>query len=155
LTPISFGGGQEFGLRPGTLPVPLIAGLGLASEIAVRDYKTRNCRLLKIRDSLLRSLHGLDYKINGNVHRALPNTINLSIKGLDSEAAILMLKDLVSISNGSACTSSSYKPSHVLKAMNLPEDRIRGAIRFSWCHLTEDVNWGPIITRLSELSIKV
>jgi cysteine desulfurase len=72
---------------------------------------------------------------NGNGAR-LPNILNISIPGLDSEAAILLLKGTAEVSNGSACTSNKYEPSHVLQAMGLSRDRTLGAIRFSWDHST-------------------
>ena len=58
---------------------------------------------------------------------------------------MLATKGLIAVSNGSACTSQSYQPSHVLQAMGLPTDRIKGAIRLSWCHLTPDVNWQEVV----------
>ena len=70
---------------------------------------------------------------------------------MDSEALMISLKDLVAISNGSACTSSSYTPSHVLKAMGLNEDEMKGAIRISWCHLTPDVEWEGLANRIKSL----
>ena len=70
--------------------------------------------------------------------------MNLSFPGLDSEAVMIALKDEVAISNGSACTSVSYNPSHMLKAMGLPDDEIMGALRFSWCHMTPEVDWERI-----------
>ncbi len=81
----------------------------------------------------------------------LPHVLNLSIPGVDSEAAIVALKDVIAISNGSACTSASYTLSHVLLAMGLPEERIRGALRLSWCHLTPAVGWGEVCQRLAAL----
>jgi len=62
---------------------------------------------------------------------------------INSEALMLALKGIVAISNGSACTSQSYEPSHVLKAMGLSEDRIQSAIRLSWCHMTAEPDWDP------------
>jgi cysteine desulfurase len=81
----------------------------------------------------------------------LPNRVNVPVPGLDSEAAMVALKDLVAISNGSACTSQNYTASHVLTAMDLPPDRIKGALRLSWCHLTPDVPWGEVVARLRGL----
>jgi len=64
---------------------------------------------------------------------------------------MVALKDVVAVSNGSACTSQSYEPSHVLTAMGLPDDVVRGALRLSWCHLTPDVAWEEMATRLADL----
>jgi cysteine desulfurase len=77
--------------------------------------------------------------------------VNLSIPNLNSEAVMVGLKDLVSISNGSACTSASYTLSYVLEAMGLPEDEILSALRISWCHLTPDPDWTEIRSRLQLL----
>jgi cysteine desulfurase len=70
--------------------------------------------------------------------------MNFTVPGVDSEAAIVALKDLVAISNGSACTSQSYEPSHVLSAAQLPADQIAGALRISWSHLTDCVDWAAM-----------
>ncbi|MBI1762869.1 MAG: cysteine desulfurase DndA [Acidobacteria bacterium] len=151
LQPLFFGGGQERGLRPGTLPVPLIAGLGLAAELSLREVaqRTNACRMY--RGEVLAALTPLDPVFNGDPEQALPHVLNLSVPGLDSEALMLTLKDVVAISNGSACTSHSYQPSHVLKAMGKDEQIIRGAIRLSWCHLTEGPDWREVAALISRL----
>jgi cysteine desulfurase len=151
LKPLTFGGGQERGLRPGTLPVHLIAGLGLAAEMASKSYRQRAEANLKTRTRLLKAIGGLDPAIHGDEARMLPHVINFSIPGVNSEAAIVALKDLVAISNGSACTSASYSLSHVLKAMGLPDDEITSALRISWCHLTPEVDWNAVAARLASL----
>ncbi len=144
LTPLCFGGGQERGLRPGTQPVALIAAFGKAAEIAVRDHAKRLKRCQQIKEQALAEFSQLGAVITGDHSQAIPSTLNVSIPGLDSEAVILALKDLVAISNGSACTSANYTASHVLTAMDLPEDQIKGALRLSWCHLTNDVPWEEV-----------
>lgn len=141
LSPLLFGGGQERGLRPGTLPVPLIVGLGLAAELALKNHSKREKACRAFRDRALKALSSLSPLINGEEARTLPHVLNLSFPGLDSEAVMVALKDLVAVSNGSACTSHSYQPSHVLKAMGLSTERIEGAVRISWCHMTEEVDW--------------
>ena len=149
--PLMYGGGQERGLRPGTLPVALIAGLGVAAELARRDHRVRNERIRVLRDGLFSAFEPLNAHHNGDPDRVLDHTVNLSIPGVDSEAAMVALKDLVAISNGSACTSQKYEPSHVLTAMGLPDDVVAGALRISWCHLTPDVPWGEVADRLADL----
>jgi len=144
LTPIMYGGGQEKGYRPGTLPVHLIAGFGLAAELSLKETTARTTRCKEIRSRLFTCLNGLPISWNGVEKDVLPHVANFSIKGLDSEAAILSLKDFVHISNGSACTSSSYTLSHVLQAMKIPEDKIKCSIRMSWSHLTEDPDYSSI-----------
>jgi len=74
--------------------------------------------------------------------------LNLSFPGIDAEAAMVVTKDLVAILNGSACTSSSYEPSHVLLAMGFDPDRAAGALRISWSHLTEPADWDSFVERL-------
>ena len=118
-----FGGGQERGLRPGTLPVALIAGFGLASELAQTENKERREACLKRREEFLGAVKALNPVFNGDQTRVLPHIVNLSFPNINSEAAMIATKDLVAISNGSACTSSSIEPSHVLIAMGLDEKR--------------------------------
>ena len=151
LAALCFGGGQERGLRPGTLPVPLVVGLGEASAIAQREMTDREKRARKIREEALRSFLRIGGVPNGDQERVLPSTLNISFPGLDSEAVMLALKHDVAISNGSACTSQNYTPSHVLGAMNLPPARIASALRFSWCHLTPDVDWESIAVKIRAL----
>lgn len=151
LQPLMYGGGQERGLRPGTLPVGLIAGLGIASKLAYEDHEARNARCEAIKREGLAALEPLGIRHNGDLARTVPHTLNFSVPGIDSEAAIVALKDLVAISNGSACTSQSYEPSHVLTAAGLPESQIAGALRLSWSHMTQAVDWAAVSSRLSAL----
>lgn len=151
LAPLSYGGGQERGLRPGTLPVPLIVGLGLAAEVARKDANERQARCAAIRAEALAALQPLAIRVHGDPERTLPHVLNFSVDGIDSEALMLALKDVAAVSNGSACTSQSYEPSHVLTAMGLPEEAVAGAVRLSWCHLTPDVDWKEIAARIESL----
>jgi cysteine desulfurase len=141
LQPLMHGGGQERGLRPGTQPVHLIVGLGLACELAQKQHQARAecCRAL--RTQALAALQPLGMEINGANEHILPHVLNCSFTDLDSEAVMLAWKGVIACSNGSACTSSSYTPSHVLTAMGLAPERIRGAVRLSWCHMTGAVDW--------------
>jgi cysteine desulfurase len=132
VAPLMFGGGQERGLRPGTLPVPLIAGFGLASELAMSEHTERLQALRATRELFVAALGRLGATINGDSRLAVAHILNASIPGIDSEAAMVALKDVAAISNGSACTSSSYEPSHVLRAMGLDDESARCAIRISW-----------------------
>ena len=145
LQPLMFGGGQERQLRPGTLPVPLIAGLGLAAELAVTEAETRDARCRAFRESLLAGLAPLDPVVNGDPSRAVPYILNLSFPGMDAETAIDAWSDLVAISNGAACTSQSYTCSHVLSAMQLPAWRKDGALRFSWCAASTEPDWSALV----------
>lgn len=152
LKPLFYGGGQERGLRPGTLPVHQIVGFGLAAKLALEHHRERRRFCEDFRRSLLAGLSPLGPILNGDQSRTLPHVINLSFSGLDSEAVMLALKDLVALSNGSACTSQSYTPSHVLRAMGLDEERVRSALRISWCHMTESVDWKSIVSAINALT---
>jgi cysteine desulfurase len=136
LAALSFGGGQERGLRPGTLPVHLVVGLGLAAELSVQEHAHRSETARSFKEHLLRGLAPLNPVILGDQSRTLPTTLNFSLVGIDSEAAIIALKDIVAISNGSACTSVGHHLSHVLRAMEIPAAAVAGAMRWSWCHST-------------------
>jgi cysteine desulfurase len=151
LTPLLYGGGQERGLRPGTLPVPLVVGLGLAAELASRDHSARREACLAYRARVLDTLRPLGAVVHGDPERTIAHAVNLSFPGLDSEALMLAMRDLVAISNGSACTSHSYHPSHVLEAMGLPRPQVTGAIRLSWSHLTPEADWDAVIQRINSL----
>ena len=151
LEPLTYGGGQERGLRPGTLPVPLIAGLGLAASLANKENEQRRRAAEALRTSVLQQLSPAEPELNGDPDSRLPHILNVSFPGADGEAVMLAWRDLVAVSNGSACTSAHYEPSHVLTAMNLPEARIRGAIRLSWWHGAESVDWSEAARRVNGL----
>jgi cysteine desulfurase len=152
LTPLMFGGGQERGLRPGTLPVELIAALGKAAELAVRDQSKRRRHCQQLKEGALKAFTQIGGIPIGDQTRAVPSTLNITFPGLDSEAAMLALKEFVAISNGSACTSQNYSLSHVLTAMGLPEAHIRGALRLSWSHLTPKPPWNEMTEVLRNLN---
>ncbi|MCR5638095.1 MAG: aminotransferase class V-fold PLP-dependent enzyme [Lachnospiraceae bacterium] len=129
---LMYGGSQERGYRPGTTPIALVAGFAKAIEICENNLEinTKNC--FKIKNSFLKAIEGIEYDINGDQKYCIPSTINISIHGLDAEAAFLCLGDNYSFSNGSACNSSSHSLSYVLDAMGLNETRKSEAIRLSW-----------------------
>ena len=153
LQPLMYGGGQERGLRPGTLPVALVAGLGLASSLALHERDSRNRLVESMRRLATISLASLNIRLNGDANRLLATTLNFSVPGVDSEAAIVALKDLIAISNGSACTSQSYKPSYVLAAAGLPQSQIAGALRMSWSYMSPEVPWDEVSKRLARLAM--
>lgn len=131
---IMFGGQQEHGIRPGTTPVALVAGLGKACELADLEYEENHIALKRAKKIVMDLIEnsGMDYSYNGNQEYCLNNTINVSLHGVESEALMLSTKQYCGISNGSACTSHDYSPSYVLTAMGLDEDRLSEAIRISW-----------------------
>ena len=152
LRPLAYGGGQERGLRPGTLPVALIAALGKAAEISVRDHEKRLLACQKIKQEAMEALMPLHPRLVGEQSLAMDHVINLALPGFDSEALMLALKDIIAISNGSACTSSSYTPSHVLKAMGMDDDGANSCVRMSWCHMTQAIDWNAIAGRIRTLN---
>jgi len=151
LAPLMHGGGQELGLRPGTLPVHLIAGLGLAAELAVTEATLRAESNLRFRDGLLAALRSLGAVLAADPEHTVPHIVNLSFPGIDAEDVIEALAGVVAISNGAACTSQSQSCSHVLSAMGLKPGQIQGALRFSWCHMTEEVDWGRVAREVGQL----
>lgn len=135
LEPQIDGGGQEHGLRSGTLNVPGIVGFAAAIELAIAEMPAESVRLAKLRnrlfDGLCRELTGVS--LNGPaldlVGARLPNNLNVSLAYVDGEALLLSMKDLA-VSSGSACTSANPEPSHVLRAMALDDDLTRASLRF-------------------------
>lgn len=131
---IMYGGQQEHGIRPGTIPVALAAGLGKACELVQEEYLNNcaKCQMVKNRICELLEDSGLKYGFNGDQKYCMSNTMNICIYGVSSEALMLSSKEYCGVSNGSACNSNSYKPSYVLTEMSIPEERIENSIRISW-----------------------
>jgi cysteine desulfurase len=132
LTPLMYGGGQEMGWRPGTLPIPLVVGLGAAAELAGREYRERRQDAALVKEQFLSDLAAVEHTVNGDSSRTQTHVVNVSFGGVDSEALMMAVREELAISNGAACTSASYAPSHVLKAMGLSDDLASGAVRISW-----------------------
>ncbi|MDI9519601.1 MAG: cysteine desulfurase NifS [Bacillota bacterium] len=138
LEPLMHGGAQERGRRAGTENVPGIIGLGAAIEIAALKQKENAARIAALRDDLQQSIleNIPEVRLNGHPVNRLPNNLNISVKYIEGEALLLML-DLAGIagSSGSACTSGSLDPSHVLLAIGLPHEIAHGSLRLT---LSED-----------------
>ena len=149
--PLMYGGGHERGLRPGTLPVPLIAGFGKAAELAYEEHERRARLCAKFGAVLLNGLAPLHPVVNGDRHRSLPHIVNIAIPGVDAETAIEAWENLVAVSHGAACTSQTSTCSHVLSAMNLPAWRQDGALRLSWCHFTELPDLAAMVEAIEQL----
>ena len=117
----------------------LVGGLGKACEIAIDEHKSDEAYNISIRDMLIEMLDksGIKYRINGDIDYLISSTLNIQIEGVSSEALMLSSKQYCGISNGSACTSSSYSPSYVLVAMGMSEDEIDQSIRLSWGRNTD------------------
>jgi cysteine desulfurase len=137
LSPILVGGGQELGLRSGTLPVPLIVGFGLAAEIAFNEHSQRSESCKRIGAIVTAWAASLGATIHGRAESRLEHVMNLSIRGWDSDDLLESVRDYIAISDGAACTSVCARASHVLAAMGVPEPRLSEAVRFSWCHWTD------------------
>ena len=133
VTPLYCGGGQERKLRPGTENVPGIVGLSLALELAVAEIEEKRKRLEALRTKMIKGLLAISETIlNGHPEERLPNNVNVSFKHIEGEAMLLGL-DLegIAASSGSACSSGSLDPSHVLSAIGLDHPTAHGSIRFS------------------------
>lgn len=132
--PYIIGGHQEKGRRGGTENVPYIIGLGKAAEMALGSLEDKNTRIRALRDKLEQSLIDSipNIMINGDVRSRLPNTSSVSFEFVEGEAILIHLSNLgICASSGSACTSGSLEPSHVLRAMGVPFTAAHGSIRFS------------------------
>ena len=132
LVPLIDGGGHERGMRSGTLNVTGIVGIGKAAELARTEFEQDVAHVRGLRDRLEAGLlQRLDYVTrNGHPEHRLPNTSNLSFAYVEGESLIMGIKD-IAVSSGSACTSASLEPSHVLKALGVGEDMAHSSIRFS------------------------
>ncbi len=160
--PFMLGGHQENGRRAGTENVPYIVGLGAAAELAAKKMNEEVVLLKQMRDRLENTLlkNCPDSKRNGHPEKRLPNTTNISFEYIEGESILLMLdREGIAASSGSACTSGSLEPSHVMRAMGVPFTAAHGSIRFSLSryntmdeidHVIEKLP--PIILRLREMS---
>jgi len=160
--PFMMGGHQERGRRAGTENVPYIIGLGKACELARERLNDENTRVKALRDRLQAGLLSAipNAKVNGANARRLPNTANISFEFVEGEAILLHLSDLgICASSGSACTSGSLEPSHVLRAMGVPFTFAHGSVRFSLSYYTTEqeidlvlAEMPAIIKKLREIS---
>lgn len=162
LRPFMVGGHQEGGRRAGTENVPYIVGLGKACELAKKTMAEERTRVTVLRDKLEKGLLACcpDTSVNGDRDNRLPNTTNISFQFIEGEAILYHLSDLdVAASSGSACTSGSLEPSHVIRAMGVPFTAAHGSIRFSLSRYNTEADidyvieqMPAIVQRLRELS---
>lgn len=162
LSPIMYGGSQEAGLRPGTENIASITGLSHAFTIAQKEKQKESRRLIILRDYFIKKLNEKipNIVLNGDLMKRLPNNINISILGIEGEAASLYLDEKgVSCSTGSACTSASLDPSHVIMALGAPYEYANGSLRFSLGKKTTKSELDyvlkvlpPIVEKLRQLS---
>jgi cysteine desulfurase len=152
------GGGQERGMRSGTLNVPGIVGFGRAAEIAREEMQSEAKRIAALRDRLLEGLRSKTdgMTVNGTMDARLPGNLNVSFAGVDGEALLVSLDD-VAVSSGAACTQA--EPSHVLMALGLSKDRALASLRFGIGRSTTaaDVDYaaakvGDVVARLRQMS---
>jgi len=131
IAPLIDGGGHERGLRSGTLNVPGIVGFGKACEISRKEMAEEGERLGRLRDKLRRAITSQldDTFLNGSMEHRLPNNLNLSFAGVEGDALLMGIND-VAVSSGSACTTATLEPSHVLRALGVSEDLAHSSIRF-------------------------
>ena len=156
------GGHHERNRRAGTENVPGIVGLGKASEIAMEEFEEEERRVKKLRDRLEKGLMEKidDVIINGHPERRLHSTLNLSVKYVEGESILLQLNhNGIAASSGSACTSGSFEPSHVLTSMGIPPETAHGSLRFSVgrSNTENDIDkvievLPPIVEKLREMS---
>ena len=161
LEPQIHGGHQENHLRSGTYNVPGIAGMAKALEIAVQELP-KMAAVKKLKDRLYQGLTARvpDIKLNGHPERCLPNTLDVSFKYIEGEGILLRLDyEGIAVSTGSACTSGTLDPSHVLLAIGLPHEIAHGSIRFSLSTMTtaEEIDYtvdkvASVVKGLRELS---
>jgi cysteine desulfurase len=124
------GGGHEFGMRSGTLNVPGIVGFGEAAALCASEMQQESERIGALRDRLLAELAArVDLTVNGTMEHRLPGNLNVSFHGVDADALLMTMPE-IALSTGSACTSATVEPSHVLRAIGLDPERARSAVRF-------------------------
>lgn len=154
LKPIIYGGGQERSLRSGTENVPAIVGLAEAFKIAQKERKKESARLTKLRDKLAKGIIKTVPKttLNGHPKKRLPNNVNVSILGIEGESAVLYLDAFgISVSTGSACTSRSLEPSHVIFALGRPSEYSHSSLRFTLGRKTNEKEINYVLKILPEV----
>ena len=151
ITPLITGGHQERGLRAGTENVPYIAGVGVAAELATDALNYELTEVKRLRDKLETGILSSIYsaRLNTSISNRVPNTTNIGFEYIEGELILLHLSDLgICASSGSACTSGSLEPSHVLRAMGIPFTSLHGSIRFSLSKYTTEKEIDYVLAEL-------
>ncbi len=145
------GGGHEGGMRSGTLNVPGIVGLAKALEVCITGMSEESRRVRSLRDGLLEGfMRGIEGVIlNGHPTERLPNNLNVSFLGAENDALMMSMKE-VAVSTGSACSTADPEPSHVLKALRLPPERVHSAVRFGLGRFNTEEEVSYVVGRVSE-----
>ena len=157
IEPLYVGGHQEYGLRPGTLNVASIAGLGKAFELAIKERRRSSMKLEKIKKFLTREISKIpETRFNGDLERQLPNIVNVSFKNAEGES-ILMMLDMkgIAVSTGSACSSGSLEPSHVLMAMGIKPEWSHGSVRISFGRFNTEAEARQLVQSLKAIVAKL
>ncbi len=158
ITPLIVGGHQERGKRAGTENVPYIAGMAKAAELAMDGLKYEATEVKRLRDKLEKNILKNIYnsRLNTGVSNRVPNTTNIGFEYVEGELILLHMSDLgICASSGSACTSGSLEPSHVLRAMNVPFTAIHGSIRFSLSRFTTEKEIDYVCEKMPEIIEKI
>ena len=158
ITPLIIGGHQERGKRAGTENVPYIAGLAKAAQLAQDSLQYEITEVKRLRDKLESNILNKIYnaRLNTGIANRVPNTTNIGFEYIEGELILLHLSDLgICASSGSACTSGSLEPSHVLRAMNVPFTAIHGSIRWSLSRFTTEKEIDYVIEKLPGIIEKV
>ena len=131
LQPVMFGGGHERGVRSGTLPVPNIVGMGRACDLAADVMNEENLKITTLRDALLQGIRDKNPNalVNGSMEKRVAGNLNMSFPGVNNEAIIAAIPE-IAISSGSACTTSTMEPSHVLLALGISKEEAYSSLRF-------------------------
>ncbi len=145
------GGGHERNMRSGTLNVPGIVGFGLACQLAEKNLDREYHRLLGLRDSLENNLTDLDIQVNGKHGPRLPHCTNITFPGISGERLMLEASSQLAFSQSSACTSATIQPSHVLKAMRIPDELIQNSFRFSVGRFTTEEEINQSVSVISKI----
>ena len=150
IEPLLYGGGHERGLRPGTLPVPAIVGFGRAVELAMAERESEAARLAALRERLFERLTRVGgVARNGHATARLAGNLNVAIEGIEADALVVALRD-VALSTGSACSSADPAPSHVLRALGLPDAAVRASIRLGLGRGTTEAQVDAAAARICE-----
>ncbi len=153
ISPMMHGGGQERGLRPGTVPVALAVGFGEASKLGKVEHQDRAEASRTAKDTFLIELKQIEHVVNGDSSNCQDHVVNIRFPGVDSEALMMALRELLAFSNGSACTSESYAASHVLLAMGLSEDEANESVRFSWGNAVKSIPCSQLIATAKHMNL--
>jgi len=161
LAPLLHGGGQEHGIRPGTLPTHQIAGMATALDLANKNRNADYENATTLQRAFIEQISMLDgLYFNGDQEHKLPNIINVSFEHVSADSLIIALRDEVAIASGSACNSGAVEASHVLRSMGIEGDRLYGAVRISFGRYTtiDEIIWAgqricEEVTRLRELAL--